>query len=70
MRGRHSTLVASILVTLAILLAAPAIVGRIGKTGQRVVAKVMGLVTAVIGVQFILNGATTVFLSILRQAKG
>lgn len=61
---------ANILVTLAILLAAPAIVGRIGKTGQRVVAKVMGLVTVVIGVQFILNGATTVFLAILRQAKG
>jgi multiple antibiotic resistance protein len=65
-----AALVASIVVTLAILLAAPAIVGRIGKTGQRVVAKVMGLVTVVIGVQFILNGATTVLLSILRQAKG
>ena len=65
-----AALVASILVTLAVLLAAPAIVGRIGKTGQRVVAKVMGLVTVVIGVQFILNGATAVLLSILRQAKG
>jgi multiple antibiotic resistance protein len=64
-----AALAASILVTLAILLAAPAIVGRIGKTGQRVVAKVMGLVTVVIGVQFILNGATTVLLSILQKAK-
>jgi multiple antibiotic resistance protein len=61
---------ASILVTLAILLAAPAIVERIGRTGQRVVAKIMGLVTAVVGVQFILNGVTAVALSILREAGG
>jgi multiple antibiotic resistance protein len=60
---------ASIAITLVTLLAAPAIVARIGLTGQRVVAKIMGLVTAVIGVQFILNGATTVILEILRQAK-
>ncbi len=62
-------LAASILITLVILFAAPAIVARIGPTGQRVVAKVMGLVTTVIGVQFILNGVTTVALQILRAAR-
>lgn len=67
--GLAAALAASILITLAILLAAPAIVARIGQTGQRVVAKIMGLVTAVIGVQFILNGATTVILAILREAR-
>ena len=68
--GLAAALAVSILITLAILLAAPAIVARIGQTGQRVVGKIMGLVTAVIGVQFILNGATTVILGILREAKG
>ena len=63
-------LTGSILITLLILFAAPAIVERIGPTGQRVVAKIMGLVTTVIGVQFILNGVTTVMLEVLKQAKG
>lgn len=67
--GLAGALAVAMLITLAILLAAPAIVARIGFTGQRVVAKIMGLVTAVIGVQFILNGATTVILEILKQAK-
>jgi len=59
----------NVLLTLVILLAAPAIVGWIGATGQRIVAKIMGLMTAVIGVQFILNGVTTVFVSILKATK-
>lgn len=63
------SLAASILITLAILLAAPAIVDRIGRTGQRVIANVMGLVTVVIGVQFIVNGVTTIALAILREAR-
>jgi len=61
---------ANIVLTLLILLAAPVIVVRIGETGQRIVSKVMGLITAVIGVQFILNGVETVALSILRAARG
>ena len=59
----------SVLLTFAILLAAPALVGWIGATGQRIVSKIMGLITAVIGVQFILNGVTTVFVSILKASK-
>ena len=60
---------ANILLTLLILLAAPAIVARIGATGQRIVSKIMGLITAVIGVQFILNGVETVALAILKDAR-
>jgi multiple antibiotic resistance protein len=60
---------ANVLLTFAILLAAPAIVARIGSTGQRIVAKIMGLITAVVGIQFVLNGVTTVAVSILRAAK-
>jgi multiple antibiotic resistance protein len=68
--GLAAALAVSIFVTLLVLLAAPTFVGRIGRTGQRVVAKIMGLVTTVIGVQFILNGVTTVILGILREARG
>ena len=60
---------ANILLTLLILLAAPAIVARIGETGQRIVSKIMGLITAVIGVQFVLNGVETVALAILKEGR-
>jgi MarC family membrane protein len=60
---------ANILLTLLILLAAPAIVARIGETGQRIVSKIMGLITAVIGVQFVLNGVETVALAILKAGR-
>ncbi len=56
----------NVFLTFLILLAAPAIVARIGTTGQRIVSKIMGLITAVIGIQFVLNGVTTVFVSILQ----
>ena len=59
----------NILLTLVILLAAPKLVARIGVTGQRIVSKIMGLITAVIGVQFILNGVEAVSLAILRSAR-
>jgi multiple antibiotic resistance protein len=61
---------ANILLTLLILLAAPRLVALIGETGQKIVSKIMGLITAVIGVQFILNGVETVALAILRAARG
>jgi multiple antibiotic resistance protein len=59
----------NILLTLVILLAAPKLVARIGVTGQRIVSKIMGLITAVIGVQFILNGVEAVSLAILKSAR-
>jgi multiple antibiotic resistance protein len=60
---------ANIVLTLLILLSAPKLVARIGATGQRIVSKIMGLITAVIGVQFILNGIETVALAILKAAR-
>ncbi|HEY7111820.1 MAG TPA: MarC family protein [Thermoanaerobaculia bacterium] len=59
----------NILLTLAILLAAPWLVARIGENGQRIVSKIMGLIAAVIGVQFVLNGVETVALAILRASR-
>jgi small neutral amino acid transporter SnatA (MarC family) len=47
----------------------PAIVRRIGETGQRIVSKIMGLITTVIGVQFVLNGVESVPLSILKGSR-
>lgn len=67
--GLAIAIAANILLTLLFLLAAPAIVGRIGETGQRIVSKIMGLITTVIGVQFILNGVETVALAILKAAR-
>jgi MarC family membrane protein len=61
---------ANILLTLVILLAAPTIVAKIGATGQRIVSKIMGLITAVIGIQFVLNGVSTVLTEIIRAARG
>jgi len=61
---------ANILLTLLILLAAPGLVARIGRTGQRIVSKIMGLITTVIGVQFVLNGVETVALAILKASRG
>jgi multiple antibiotic resistance protein len=61
---------ANIVLTLVILLAAPAIVAKIGATGQRIVSKIMGLITAVIGIQFVLNGVSTVLTEIIRAARG
>ena len=60
---------ANILLTLVFLLAAPTIVSRIGETGQRIVSKIMGLIAAVIGVQFVLNGVEAVALAILKEAR-
>jgi multiple antibiotic resistance protein len=64
-----SAIAANILLTWVILLAAPTIVVRLGRTGQRIVSKIMGLITCVIGVQFIINGITPVAVHILKSAR-
>ncbi len=64
-----TAIVLNIVLTLLILLASPWIVKKMGATGQRIVAKVMGLITAVVGVQFIINGSTKVVVDILKSAK-
>jgi multiple antibiotic resistance protein len=64
-----TAIVINVVLTLWILLASPWIVNRLGVTGQKIVAKVMGLITAVVGIQFMLNGVTVVIVDILKQAK-
>jgi multiple antibiotic resistance protein len=59
----------AIVITWITLLAAPWIVAKIGHTGQRIVAKIMGLITCVIGVQFVINGITPVLSGIIKSAR-
>ena len=62
-------IVANILLTCGILLMAPWIVEKIGQTGQRIVTKIMGLITCVIGIQFIINGVTPVLANIIKNSR-
>lgn len=57
----------NIALTLGLLLAAPAVVARIGATGRSIVTKIMGLMTAVIGVQFVINGLRSVAVDVLKD---
>lgn len=47
-------------VTLPLLLLAPALLGALGRTTLNVVVRIMGLLVMVVGVQFVINGATGV----------
>lgn len=53
-------ILASILITLIVFFFAPSLVARLGTTGQQVMSKVIALLSAVIGVQFIINGVVAV----------
>ena len=66
--GLAVAIVASLAVTLLLLLAGPWITERIGPTGQKVTNKIMALIEAVIGIQFMINGVTAVIVQILREA--
>jgi multiple antibiotic resistance protein len=64
-----TAILVNIVLTLVILLASPWIVKRLGLTGQKITAKIMGLITLVIGVQFVINGSVAVFTEILKAAR-
>lgn len=48
------------LVTLPVLLLAPALIEKMGRTGLNVMSRIMGLLVMVIGVQFIIDGVGSV----------
>lgn len=52
----------------AILLLAPGVVRLLGREGRRAADRLLALLTAVIGVQFVLDGIRPVAVSILRSA--
>lgn len=57
----------NIVMALVVLLLAPTIVKRLGHSGQEILSKVMALLTAVIGVQFILDGASMVLMELMKK---
>ena len=59
----------NIALTLIILRASPWIVRRLGITGQKITSKIMGLITLVIGVQFVINGSVSVFTEIIKAVR-
>ncbi len=61
-------IVSAILITLLVFLAAPFLVAKLGKAGQNVLSKIMALLTAVIGVQFIINGGMAILAQVIKGA--
>ncbi|MGH7503593.1 MAG: MarC family protein [Longimicrobiales bacterium] len=63
----YAAIVAVLLVSWALLAAAPAVTRRIGQTGMNVMTRLMGLIVMVVGAQFVINGVTVVALDILKR---
>ena len=62
-------IVLNTVISLIVLLMAPLIVARISQSGQNIMSKLMALLTAVIGVQFIINGGTAVITDVIRSIR-
>jgi small neutral amino acid transporter SnatA (MarC family) len=59
----------NVIATLVVFLLAPTVVKRMGASGQEIMSKLMALLTAVIGVQFIIDGGTTVITELMKAAR-
>ena len=55
----YGAIVAVLLISLAVLMAAPALLRLLGQTGINVMTRIMGLLIMVVGVQFVLDGLGT-----------
>lgn len=63
-----SAILVCILIVFVVLRMAPALVAKLGPSGQEILSKVLALLTAVIGVQFIINGGTAVINQLMHKA--
>lgn len=54
----------------AVLRVAPAVVARMGRTGEAAVSKVMGLIILCVGIQFLINGVLLVAEQVRAQVAG
>ncbi len=63
----YVAIVAVMLVSWGVLSIAPFLLRRFGRTGLNVMTRIMGLLVMVIGVQFIINGVSTVASQILGR---
>ena len=55
----YGAIAAVLLISLAVLMAAPALLRLLGQTGINVMTRIMGLLIMVVGVQFVLDGLAT-----------
>lgn len=63
-----SAILAVLALTFLVLSTAPRVVGFFGQTGLNVMTRIMGLLVAVIAVQFIVDGSRPILTEIIRQA--
>jgi len=64
-----AAVVAVLVITWAVLSAAPRLVRFFGQTGLNVMTRVMGLLVTVIAVQFIIDGARPIMIEVIRAAN-
>jgi multiple antibiotic resistance protein len=64
----YAAIVVVMLVSWSVLLVAPFLLRRFGRTGINVMTRLMGLLVMVVGVQFIIDGVRAVVLSTLGRA--
>ena len=62
------SVVVVLMITWAVLTAAPRVVRFFGQTGLNVMTRLMGLLVTVIAVQFIIDGARPILIEIIRTA--
>ncbi len=63
-----AAIVVVLIIAWASLSAAPRLIPKLGQTGLNVITRIMGLLVAVIAVQYIIDGARPVLVDILRRA--
>lgn len=63
-----SAILLNVIITFIVLAVSPKLVTKLGPSGQEVMSKIMALLTAVIGVQFIIDGGTQVILELMKKA--
>jgi multiple antibiotic resistance protein len=68
--GIYLSIIVVLLISWALLAAAPAVTRRIGQTGMNVMTRLMGLLVMVVGAQFVINGVSVVALDIIARGRG
>lgn len=66
----HVAIVLTVAITVAVLWLAPVLMRRLGASGIALVTRVLGLIMCVIGIQFVIDGATPVVIDVIRAARG
>jgi multiple antibiotic resistance protein len=53
-----------------VLLLAPKAIAKLGPAGLELLARIMGLIVLVVGVQFVIDGVRPIAVGVLRAASG